>query len=73
MTWWNYVRETAGTDNQADIARKVGVSQPSISQWRTSTPKPESVRAFAQAYGRPVVEAVIAAGILTEKEAREIC
>lgn len=73
MSWWTYVTETAGTDNQSVIARKVGISQPSVSQWRKSTPKPESVRAFAKAYGQPVINAYIAAGLLTEDEAREIC
>lgn len=71
--WWAYVMEVSGNASHTSIASKVGLSQPSVSQWRTSRPRPTTIRAFAAAYNRPVVEAFIGAGLLTEDEAREIC
>lgn len=73
VSWWNYVMEISANASHSEIARKVGVSQPSVTQWRKSAPKAASVRAFATAYDVPVIRAYIAAGYLTEDEAREIC
>lgn len=73
MSWWNYVVATAGTDNQSEIARTMGISQPSISQWKTSRPKPETVEQFANAYKVPYIKALIAAGYITDKQAGEYC
>lgn len=73
MTWWDFVTETAGTDNQSEIGRRLGITQPSVSQWKTSAPKKETVRRFADEYEVPVVRAFIAAGYFTEAEARQIC
>ena len=71
MTWWEYVSKTAPTDTNDAIARAAGVTAPTVSRWRTFTPRPEAVSAFARAYGRPVLEAFIAAGFLTPEEAGE--
>lgn len=71
VTWWDYVTGAAGGDDQATIARKSGVGQSMVSRWRTSVPRPENAAAFARAYGRPVLEAFIAAGFLTPEEAGE--
>jgi transcriptional regulator with XRE-family HTH domain len=73
MSWWEFVVETAGTNNQSEIGRRMGIKQPSVSQWRTSSPKKDTVRRFAAVYGIPVIKAYIAAGYLTEEEARQIC
>lgn len=70
MRWWSYVTQVSG-GNQTEIAYKVGVSVPSVSRWRTSAPKPQNVVAFARAYDRPVIEAFIAAGYLTEADAQQ--
>ncbi|MBO2461124.1 helix-turn-helix transcriptional regulator [Spirillospora sp. NPDC000708] len=71
-TWWEYVVRTAGTDNQSEIARKIGRDQSSLNKWpQGAKPRVESVRAFADGYGRPILEAMVAAGILTEEEARQ--
>lgn len=70
MRWWSYVTQVSG-GNQTEIAYKVGVSVPSVSRWRTSAPKPQNVVAFARAYDRPVIEAFIAAGYLTEADVQE--
>lgn len=73
MSWWNFVVATAGTDNQSEIARRMGITQPSVSQWKSSRPKPETVELFARNYGVPYIRALIAAGYITEDQAREIC
>lgn len=68
MSWWEYVVKVAG-DNQAEIAYKSGLSQPSIWRWQKNVPKPQNVATFARAYNRPVIEAFVAAGYLDEDEA----
>lgn len=71
MTWPEYVRATT-EDINSEIARRIGISQPSVSRWfRGSLPDPATAAAFARAYGRPVLEAFVAAGFLTAQEAGE--
>lgn len=67
--WWHYVKRVAGEDSPSDIARRVGIGPSSVGRWQISSPKVDNVRAFATAYDRPVLEAFIAAGILSEEEA----
>ncbi|MEV4097013.1 helix-turn-helix domain-containing protein [Streptosporangium saharense] len=69
MSWWEYVQRVSGEITQAAIAERMGMSQSAVGRWQSSTPKPEAVRAFAHAFDRPVVEAFVAAGFLTEEEA----
>lgn len=72
MSWEAFVRDTIGTDQQKQAAEKAGIDQSAISRW-LKTGKPgtaESVAAFARGYNRPVLEAFVAAGFLTEKEAK---
>lgn len=69
MTWWQYVETHAAGETQERIARRVDVSTPTVGRWRNSAPRPETVAAFARAYGRPVLEAFVAAGFLTADEA----
>lgn len=64
MTWWDYVRRVTGGASRTEIAHRLGISPSSVGRWTTSEPKPESVRAFAVAYRRPVSEAFVAAGYL---------
>lgn len=71
MAWIDYVRQHAGGDDDTAIGRRIGVSGASVGRWRTSAPKPESVRAFAAAYQVSVLEAFVAAGFLTAAQARE--
>lgn len=72
--WWAYVLERAGGAQQSDIAEAFGVNQTTVSNWKTgkATPKPENVIQFARAFRRPPVEALIAAGYLTENEAADV-
>jgi|GEM_PF-3536581 len=70
MNWWTYVQEVTNGAAQEKVAQKVGVTGPTVNRWQKSAPKPETVAAFARAYGRPVLEAFVAAGFLTPDEAR---
>lgn len=68
VAWWEYVQEVAGTTNQTEIARRLGLSQPSVNRWKTSVPKSENVITFAKAYGRPPLEALLAAGVVSDED-----
>lgn len=68
MTWWTYVQRVAGEASAREIARRTGIGQTSVNRWQIASPKPENVRAFANAYGRSVVEAMLAAEILTRDD-----
>ncbi|GAB7068437.1 helix-turn-helix transcriptional regulator [Mycobacterium hodleri] len=70
MTWWRYVVTVAGDATQKDIASATGIDQSSISRWHrgTNAPRAEAVVAFARAYERSPVEALVAAGYLSSSE-----
>jgi transcriptional regulator with XRE-family HTH domain len=70
MSWSEYISLVAPRGQQKDIAAAAGVDGSTVSRWRSGlAPKPENVAAFARAYDRPVLEAFVAAGFLTEEEA----
>ncbi len=72
MSWEAFVRETIGTDQQKMAAEKSGLDQSAISRW-LKTGKPgtaENVAAFARGYEVPVLEAFVAAGFITAREAK---
>jgi transcriptional regulator with XRE-family HTH domain len=68
--WWRYVETVTGKAAQKDIAAATGIDQSSISRWQrgTNTPRAEAVVAFARAYGRSPVEALVAADYLSSTE-----
>lgn len=70
-SFWEYVLRVAGADTQGrDIAALIGVDPSSVSRWKKGeSPKLSSVIAFARAYKRPVVEALIAASYLDLSDA----
>ena len=70
MTWWRYVVVVTGAATQKDIASATGIDQSSISRWQrgANTPRAEAVVAFARAYARSPVEALVAAGYLSSDE-----
>lgn len=72
MTWSDYVRHTIGKDQQVDAARKAHVDQTTISRWVRGgqAGKAENVVKFARAYNRPVLEALVIAGFISEAEAK---
>jgi transcriptional regulator with XRE-family HTH domain len=70
--WARYVREVVGTLNQIEVAAKTGIAQSNVGRWlrgEPGTPKAASVVALARAFDRPPVEALVAAGYITEAEA----
>lgn len=71
--WSAYVRAVSPrAERQEDIAAKIGVKQATVSRWLTGKSVPDEgapVAAFAKAYGRNVLEAFVAAGLLTEEDA----
>lgn len=70
--WWDYVTEVGGT-NATEIARRVGVNSSAVSRgWRDQgvAPKIPTLVRFSDAYGRPLLEVLVAAGVLTEEQAR---
>lgn len=73
MSWPEYVRTVAAETQHAQIARDIGVTQPTVTRWFTQSarPDPKTAAAFAKAFSRPVLEAFIAAGFLSPEEARQ--
>lgn len=69
VTWWQYVHNVTGGSSQVEVYKRTGISQATISRWQRSMPQPDSAAQFARAYGRPVLEAFVAAGYLSEEEA----
>jgi hypothetical protein len=72
VSWWRYVEQHKGDADQAQIASWAGVNASTVSRWKTGKQAagPEAAVAFARARRRPVLEALVAAGFLTEKEAK---
>lgn len=71
MSWWEYVERVANTTRQRDIAERTGIDPTNVTRWKAGqVPKPAFVATFARAYGRPVLEAFIAAEFLTPEEAK---
>jgi transcriptional regulator with XRE-family HTH domain len=68
-TWWAYVEKHAGKVHQKVIADKAGVDGSTVSRWKEGvTPKGEAVVAFARAYKRSPIEALIAARYIEPDE-----
>lgn len=72
--WWEYVIRTSGTNVQKTMAEDTGISETAFSRWKKEQNKAEAphVIAFARAYQRPPVEALVAAGILSEEDAASV-
>lgn len=71
--WWDYVVRVSGTTVQKEMAERSGISETAFTRWkkRRHTPEASHVITFARAHGRPPVEALIAAGYITEKDAKD--
>lgn len=68
--WWYYVRSVAGDDTQLQIAAKSGIDKYHPTRWKQGwRPAAEFVVAFAQAYNRSPLEALVEAEYLTEEQA----
>ena len=73
MSWWDYVRRITNDAPQMDIAAASGVAAATISRWSTGQRGVtlDSAVAIARGYRRPVLEALVAAGLITGEDARE--
>jgi len=71
-TWQTYVQIVAAGRSQTELASQTGIAQTSISRWLSGTKRPTEaakVAAFATALDRNVLEAFVAAGMLTVEQA----
>jgi transcriptional regulator with XRE-family HTH domain len=73
--WARYVKDvTAAAASQKDIAAASGVTPSVLSRWlsgRCRRPSAEQAIKLAQAYGRPPMEALVAAGYLVGQSGDE--
>ncbi len=71
VSWAEYVKAVVGDDSGRRTARLVGQSESAVSRWKSGAfiPDPRQAVTFARAYKRNPIEALIAAGYLTEEEA----
>lgn len=71
-TWPEYVRRVTRGMTQAQIADKMGgIAASNVGRWLRGdpgTPRADSVVALAKAFGQPPLEALIAAGYLTDAD-----
>ncbi|QYC54604.1 transcriptional regulator [Gordonia phage Agueybana] len=69
-SWWSYFKRVAGTETGRVIAEAAQVSEPQVSRWKTGKNRPdaEALITFARHFGRPPVEAIVAAGYLNADE-----
>lgn len=72
MTWSEYVVRICGSDQGRDFEAKTGLDGSTLSRWKSGRGggvNAEKVAAFARGYGRPVLEAFVEAGFISEEEA----
>lgn len=69
-TWWSYLRGITNGASNVEVARKVGFHESNMSKWsKGSKPDFEFVVKIAHAYRVNVLEALVAAGYLSEADA----
>ncbi|MBD8056878.1 helix-turn-helix transcriptional regulator [Rhodococcus ruber] len=71
--WWQYIEEGLERNglNQSNLADTIGLNRGGMSQWRNGGVAPRDkqiIRAVAEALGTSVLEALVAAGYLTQDE-----
>jgi len=68
--WYSYVLRIAGDAKATEIADRAGFDKSALTRWKQGlSPDPLFVVRFARAYGRPVAEALVEAGVITSAEA----
>lgn len=71
-SWWDWVKRHLDerTWSQADLARNAEIDLSVIHRWRSqgAQPSPKNAARVASAFGRPVVDAAVAAGHYTREE-----
>lgn len=69
--WWAYVEELIGQDNFKKASQKAGFNQSAFSRWKNGArADPDFVVKLARAYNANVLEALVEAEFITEKEAK---
>lgn len=72
MSWWEWVEQVSGKSVPTQIAQEVGINQSAVNRWsHGGSPSAESAMKTARRYKKPVLEALIAAELLTAEEARQ--
>ena len=68
--WWQYVQAVTGEANSSEIAKRMSIDPSHLTRWKGGqAPTFPFVTKFARAYGRPVLEAFVAAEFLSEEDA----
>ncbi|MBG9328404.1 hypothetical protein I4J35_05995 [Corynebacterium belfantii] len=68
--WWTYVESVIGDDNFKTASQKARFNQSAFTRWkRGADADPAFVVKFARAYGKNVLEALVAAEFITAEEA----
>lgn len=66
--WWQYVCMISKDASPSEVGRVIGANQSTVHRWRSTSPSVAAVRSFAHSYDRPVLEAFVAAGFLSDEE-----
>lgn len=72
MSWVTYLQRITDGARQVEIAKRTGLNQANLSRWMRGETVPTDaavVAHFAECYGANVLEALIAAGMLTPEQA----
>ena len=68
--WWEYVTKVIGKDTYSAAANRAGFDKSAFTRWKNGArADPDFVVKFARNYNRNVLEALVAAGFLTDEEA----
>lgn len=74
VTWYEYVREIAGTEPHTTIGYKLGIAGTTVGRWKGNDPSrgefpdPKDVIKFAEVYEVSLKEAIVKAGYISEEE-----
>lgn len=68
--FWKYVERVSDGASMTEIAAKIGggLAQSTVSRWKETVPKIQSVVTFAKVYGQDPIDALVIAGFLTEDD-----
>ncbi|MEJ4121407.1 helix-turn-helix domain-containing protein [Corynebacterium macginleyi] len=68
--WWKYLQKLMGNQTQLEAARFIGISKSNITRWKDGArAAPDFVVKVARAYNANVLEALVEAEFITDKEA----
>ena len=68
--WWNYVQSLIGGDSFKEAADRAGFDKSAFTRWKKGAKAdPAFAVALARGYGVNVIEALVAAGLITSGEA----